>query len=506
MLDRYNNLNTAESKEWDGCCTAFSWRRFLHFAGPSLLMSAAFVDPGNLEGDLQVGKESGYRLMWLMMTSTILGFIIQMLAAKLGVVTGRHLAEVCRAEYPPLPRYLLWLMMEIAIICSDMQEVIGSAIAINLLSHNYIKPDVGVIITAVTSFLLLYLDTLGPRVLEGFFGVLISTIAVAFIVLFCEAGVNGWEIVKGFVIPRIHGDAMSEAVGLVGSLIMPHNIYLHSAVVLSRSIDRTLDSKKAEALFYFGMEVAITLMVTVFINMCLIAVFATTYYEKPYRDVGLKQAGIDLGNIYGPLMKYVWAIGLIGSGQASVMAGGYAGQFVMMGFLDLKVSTWLRLLLSRSIAIVPTFIVAYKYTGDSLDSLNEKLNILQAVQIPFALVPVLVMTSRRRIMGPFANSFMTKSVCWLVSAAIFGINFKSFYDTLLEIFRHRSIAVRIICVIGIIFYIGFIIYLLVEPFASRRRPDISSERLLSHEDQNNNDGAINPELDDAEGFCNPYML
>lgn len=447
-------------------------------------MSAAFVDPGNLEGDLQVGVVAKYNLLWLMLTSTILAFVIQMLAAKLGVVTERHLAEVCREEYPWFARHLLWLMMELAIIGSDIQEVVGSAIAINLLTQGIVPLWGGAILTTLTSFLLLYLDNLGPRVLEGFFALLITIMTVAFVVLYYVADIPAPEVLKGLFVPTIPEGTVNAAVGLVGALIMPHNIYLHSAVVLSRDIDRTSATGKKEAMFYFGIEVAFTLMITVVINLCVISVFASAFYGSTVEDIGLMNAGIYLGRKFGPEMVFVWALGLIGSGQSSVMAGGYAGQFVMDGFLNLKVPLWLRLLVSRSMAIVPTLLVAIMYRAAwQLDVLNQWLNVLQAVQIPFALIPVLVLTGNKRIMGAFANSPVTNIVCWAIGLAILGINFSSVFQIVIQDkFMEQSLPVSTAGTVLTSLYFSFVLYLIVEPFFPKRKPEPVREPLLPTHD------------------------
>lgn len=466
------------SERMEGCLPArFSWRRLLHFAGPSLVMSAAFVDPGNLEGDLQVGVVAKYSLLWLMFTSTVLAFIIQMLAAKLGVVTDRHLAQVCREEYPWLPRYLLWLMMELAIIGSDIQEVIGSAIAINLLTGGFVPLWWGAILTAFTSFLLLYLSSLGPRVLEGFFGLLITTMTISFVVLYYVADVPAEEVLKGFI-PTIPKGTMTAAVGLVGALIMPHNIYLHSAVVLSRDVNRSSAASIREAMFYFGVEVAFTLMITVVINLCIISVFASAFSGSAFEDIGLMNAGRYLGNTFGPEMVYVWALGLIGSGQSSVMAGGYAGQYVMDGFLNLQVPLWQRLLVSRSIAIVPTLIVAVMYKAAwQLDVLNQWLNVVQAIQIPFALIPVLVLTGSKRIMGKFANSMPTNIVCWTAGLTILGINFSSVFQDVVKEYVQMPLVLSMGGTALTALYISFVLYLIAEPFLPRRDGDSKREFL-----------------------------
>eukprot|EP00892_Ulva_mutabilis_P003688 jgi/Ulvmu1/1691/UM116_0002.1 len=380
----------------------FSWQRLFMFAGPGLLMSIAYIDPGNLESDLQTGFRAGYRLGWIVLWSTVLGFIVQLLAMRLGIVTGKHLAEHCRNVYPMFPRIVLWLMTEVAIIGSDIQEVIGSAIAIQLLSNGALPLWVGVLVTGVDTFFLLYLERFGVRKLEAFFATLVAIMTVSFGVMYFKAECPTDEVIIGTVVPRIRWAHMDIAVGIVGALVMPHNIFLHSALVQSRKIDVSAAGAKHEAIVYNAIESAASLAVTVVINLSLMSVFASGFYgESSIPEVGLSTAGRHLGDRFGPAMKYIWAIGLFAAGQSSTMTGTYTGQFVMSGFMEMHVSAWLRACITRSVALVPTLAVAIAYAGtNEMDTLNQGLNVLQSVQLPFALIPVLYMSTRADVMGP----------------------------------------------------------------------------------------------------------
>ncbi|KAJ7375500.1 hypothetical protein OS493_002274 [Desmophyllum pertusum] len=266
----------------------FSLRRLWAFTGPGFLMSIAYLDPGNIESDLQSGAVAKFKLLWILMCSTFMGLLMQRLSLRLGTVTGKHLAEMCNEKYPKIPRIILWIMVEIAIIGSDMQEVIGTAIAFNLLSNGKIPLYAGVLITITDTFIFLFLDKYGLRKLEAFFAVLITVMAVSFGYEYIEVSPNQGEVVKGLFVPWCEGcDSASilQAVGIVGAVIMPHNMYLHSALVKSRDVDRNNPKAVKEANMYYFIESAIALFVSLIINIFVVAVFAEAFYGKTYSDV-----------------------------------------------------------------------------------------------------------------------------------------------------------------------------------------------------------------------------
>eukprot|EP00116_Pleurobrachia_bachei_P004269 sb/3464531/ len=404
-----------------GAESKFSWRKLWAFTGPGFLMSIAYLDPGNVESDLQAGAAAEYKLLWVLLLSTIVGLLLQRLSARLGVVTGKHLAEVCRDEYPGKARIPLWIMVEIAIIGSDMQEVIGTAIAYLLLSNGRIPLYVGTLITVCDTFLFLLLDKYGLRKLEAFFGFLICVMAISFGTEFAIAAPDASKLALGLVVPWCKGCNMfviKQAVGIVGAVIMPHNLYLHSALVRSRDIDRKRRDKVREANMYYFIESAIALGASFLVNMCVVAVFAQGYFPKTEAteeckastwtdmnttegDINLQSAGVFLGNCYGKIAGVIWALGLLAAGQSSTMTGTYSGQFVMEGFLLLKWPRWLRVLVTRVIAIGPTLSLAL-ISGANFSGWNEMLNVLQSLQLPFALIPILTFTGSYRIMGEFA--------------------------------------------------------------------------------------------------------
>eukprot|EP01135_Chromosphaera_perkinsii_P012084 Nk52_evm22s2579 gene=Nk52_evmTU22s2579 len=448
----YDKLVEIPDEECEGN-QFFSFRKFARYSGPGFLMSIAYLDPGNIESDLQSGARAGFELLWVLLCATVVGLVLQMMAAKLGIVTGRHLAEHCRERYTGYSRYILWIMTEIAIIGSDIQEVVGSAIAINILSVGYIPLWGGVLITAADTFTFLFLETYGIRKLEFFFITLIAIMAISFGIQYIIAAPNQVEVLKGIFVPRVASSHTTQAVGIIGAVIMPHNIYLHSALVQSRKIDRSAPKKVYEAIFYYWVESSLALLVSFVINLFVVSVFADAFYGTPGADdIGLASAGDKLGEKYGEYAKYVYACGIFAAGQSSTMTGTYVGQFVMQGFLNLRIEAWKRVLITRCVAIVPAITVAVT-AEDVMDTLGEYLNVLQSIQLPFALVPVLLLTSSTSTMGQYVNKKVLQAFITFFAVVLIFVNV---YLVLTDGVLPKELYMYIIlCVVGI-FYFGFI--------------------------------------------------
>ncbi|XP_042356438.1 natural resistance-associated macrophage protein 2-like isoform X2 [Plectropomus leopardus] len=461
----------------------FSFRKLWAFTGPGFLMSIAYLDPGNIESDLQSGAKAGFKLLWVLLGATIIGLLLQRLAARLGVVTGMHLAEVCNRQYPTVPRIVLWLMVELAIIGSDMQEVIGCAIALNLLSVGRIPLWAGVLITITDTFVFLFLDKYGLRKLEAFFGFLITVMALSFGYEYVLVKPDQAEVLKGMFIPYCADCGpvqLEQAVGIVGAVIMPHNIYLHSALVKSRDIDRKNKKEVKEANKYFFIESTVALFVSFLINVFVVAVFAEAFYNKtnmevnavcnktgsPHTDlfplnngtleVDIYKGGVVLGCFFGPAALYIWAIGILAAGQSSTMTGTYSGQFVMEGFLNLRWSRFARVLLTRSIAITPTLLVAIFQDVQHLTGMNDFLNVLQSMQLPFALIPILTFTSLTSIMNDFANGMVWKISGGIVILVVCAINM---YFVVVYVTALNSVLFYVFAALLSIAYLCFVGYL-----------------------------------------------
>uniref|UniRef100_A0A8C1RXR6 Solute carrier family 11 member 2 n=1 Tax=Cyprinus carpio TaxID=7962 RepID=A0A8C1RXR6_CYPCA len=462
----------------------FSFRKLWAFTGPGFLMSIAYLDPGNIESDLQSGAIAGFKLLWVLLVATIIGLLLQRLAARLGVVTGMHLAEVCNRHYPTVPRIILWLMVELAIIGSDMQEVIGCAIAFNLLSVGRIPLWAGVLITIFDTFVFLFLDKYGLRKLEAFFGFLITIMALSFGYEYVRVAPDQVEVLKGMFVPYCSGCGaaqLEQAVGIVGAVIMPHNIYLHSALVKSRDINRGNKKEVKEANKYYFIESSIALFISFLINVFVVAVFAEAFYGKTNMEVGQKcnesgsphsdlfpannqtlevdiyKGGVVLGCFFGPAALYIWAVGILAAGQSSTMTGTYSGQFVMEGFLNLRWSRFARVLLTRSIAILPTLLVAVFEDVQHLTGMNDFLNVLQSMQLPFALIPILTFTSLTSLMNDFANGLMWKISGGLLILGVCAINI---YFVVVYVFALNNTILYVFSAILSFAYLSFILYLM----------------------------------------------
>lgn len=406
-----------------------SWfSRLLAFTGPGWLMSIAYVDPGNLEADLQCGAQFGYKLLWALLSATVVGLAMQLVAARLGCATRMHLAEHCRKYYAPGTRIALWLVTELAIVGSDIQEVIGSAIGLQLLFG--MPLSAGVIVTATTAFGFLFLERLGTRPLELFFGALILILALSMGRLFVMISPSYQSVVDGLLIPSMPPSAMQQVVGMVGCVIMPHNLFLHSALVQSRVVE---EGQEEEAMVFFSIESAAAITVSLMINTFVVSIFAKGFFGAVDADqIGLANAGGYLGAAFGDPLKVIWALGLVAAGQSSTMTGAYAGQWVMQGYLQLTVAPWKRAVITRSIALVPTLSVAVYFGGGNhrLDVLNSSLNILQSLVLPFAVIPLLSFAGSTAIMGRMALSCCHLTACWIATSLIMLANVYLFFDAL----------------------------------------------------------------------------
>ncbi|KAJ2040617.1 hypothetical protein GGI01_001434 [Coemansia sp. RSA 376] len=415
------------------CEDMFSFRKLLRFAGPGFAMSIAYVDPGNICSDLHCGAVAGYKLIWLLFLTHAIGLYIQTLSARIGIVTGKNLAQHCRQKYSRGIRIPLWLICELAIIGSDIQEAIGTAIALYLLFG--IEIWVGILIAALLSYVILGIQRFGARKVEALFVAMIAVMCACFGVEVLMAKPDVAKIIDGLLVPRIPANATVQAVGIVGAVIMPHNLFLHSALVGTRRIKRGEDVRKAsirEANFYTTIESAVALLFSFIINATILIVFADIYSMDRGNSAigtvveehlpGLIEAAELLRGAFGNIGPLLWAIGLLSSGQSSTATGTMAGQYLMEGMMRMRVSPWLRLFISRSISLVPTILIGVLATS-YLDQLDEWLNVLQSLALPFALIPTLKLAQSHVIMtSDFATSKYWRAFGWATAAAIIALN------------------------------------------------------------------------------------
>ena len=401
------------------------WRRLLGFLGPGFLISVGYMDPGNWATDIAGGSQFGYTLLSVIMISNLMAVLLQSLSLKLGVATERDLAQLCRESYGRWASFGLWVGAEIAIAACDLAEVIGSAIALNLLFH--IPLFYGVLITGLDVLLILLLQRWGFRWVEALVITLIGTIIAMFGVQLVLSKPEYWPAFKNLFIPSpsiiTNPDMLYIAIGMLGATVMPHNLYLHSSIVQSRNYKRTPEGKR-EAIFMANVDSALALTLALFVNAAIVVVAAAVFNRSGHFEVAAIQ---DAYKLLSPLVGAAWAstlfaIALLASGQNSSITGTLAGQVVMEGFIHLKLSPWLRRLITRSLAIIPTIIVV-AITGEQG---TEKLLILSQVilslQLSFAVVPLVLFTSSRKKMGEFVNAPWLQGLAWVVAVLIAGLN------------------------------------------------------------------------------------
>jgi manganese transport protein len=401
------------------------WRRLLGFMGPGFLISVGYMDPGNWATDIAGGSRFGYTLLYVIMVSNLMAILLQSLSLKLGVATERDLAQLCHQSYGPRVSYALWVGAEIAIAACDLAEVIGSAIALNLLFH--IPLFYGVLITGLDVLLILVIQRWGFRYVEALVITLIGTMVALFGVQMFLSRPEYWPVLKNLFIPSpsivTNPDMLYIAIGILGATVMPHNLYLHSSIVQSRRYKRTPEGKR-EAIHMANIDSALALTIALFVNAAILIVAAAVFNRSGHFEVAAIQ---DAYKLLSPLLgvagaSTLFAVALLASGQNSSITGTLAGQVVMEGFIHLKLSPWLRRLITRSLAIIPTILVV-AITGERG---TEKLLILSQVilslQLSFAVIPLVLFTGDRKMMGEFVNGRGLQMLAWFVAVLIAGLN------------------------------------------------------------------------------------
>lgn len=399
------------------------WRKILAFAGPGYLVAVGYMDPGNWATDLAGGSQFGYTLLTVILISNLMAILLQGLSSKLGIVTGRDLAQACRDHYSKPVSYFLWVICELAIAACDLAEVIGSAIALNLLFG--IPLPLGIGITALDVLIVLYLQNKGFRVLEALVITLIATVGLCFLfeIIISHPPIGG--VLRGFLPTKqvIANPAMLYvAVGILGATVMPHNLYLHSSIVQTRKYDETREGRKEAVKFAF-IDSTIALSFALFINAAILIVAAATFHTSGHHEVAeIQDAYKLLTPLLGAGASTMFALALLASGQNSTLTGTLAGQIVMEGFLNIRLRPWVRRLITRSIAIVPAAIVAILYGESGTAKLLVFSQVILSMQLSFAVFPLVKFTSDKVKMGEFANAAWLKALAYLVASVIAGLN------------------------------------------------------------------------------------
>ena len=399
-------------------------RKFFAFAGPGYLIAVGYMDPGNWATDLAGGSAFGYTLLSVILLSNLMAVLLQGLSAKLGIVTGRDLAQACRDHYSRPVSLLLWVICELAIAACDLAEVIGAAIALNLLFGIPIAWGVG--ITAVDVLIVLLLQNKGFRWIEAIVIVLVGSIGIGFIYEIVVSTPDLGGVVRGFVpTPEIVTNPLMLyiAMGILGATVMPHNLYLHSSIVQTRTYELTPEGKR-EAVRYAFLDSTIALTFALFINAAILIVAAATFHTRGRTDVAEIQQAFEL---LTPLLgagaaSVVFALALLASGQSSTLTGTLAGQIVMEGFLNIRLKPWLRRLITRMIAIVPAAIVAILYGESGTAKLLVLSQVILSMQLSFAVIPLVMFTSDRTKMGTMVNGRALTIAAWVVASFIAALN------------------------------------------------------------------------------------
>jgi manganese transport protein len=399
------------------------WRKALAFAGPGLLVAVGYMDPGNWATDLAAGARYGYALLSVVLLSNLMAILLQHLALKLGVVTGRDLAQACRDHYSRPAALFLWVLCEIAIAACDLAEVLGSAIALNLLFH--IPLLLGVLLTAADVLVILYMQHRGFRTVEALVGGLILLVGACFAYELVVSHPQ-WLAVAAGLRPRLeilsHPGMLYIAIGILGATVMPHNLYLHSSIVQTRAFERS-DAGKQMAVRYGTLDSTVALLGALFINGAILVLSAAAFHGTAHQSVA------DIGDAYkllrpvvGTLASVLFGVALLASGQNSTLTGTMAGQIVMEGFLDFRMLPWLRRMITRLAAIVPAALVVALAGERGMGELLILSQVILSLQLSFATVPLVLFTSDKRKLGRFANVPWLRASAWTITGAIAVLN------------------------------------------------------------------------------------
>ncbi len=400
------------------------WRKLLAFAGPGFLVAVGYMDPGNWATDLAGGAKFGYALLSVILLSNFFAMLLQHLSLKLGIVTGRDLAQICRDQYSKKTAIFLWLMAEIMIMACDLAEVLGSAIALNLLFG--IPILWGVIITALDVFIILLLQNKGFRYIEAVVVTLISTITLSFLAELVMSSPDLFPLLQGFIPTTqlvFNPEMLYIAIGILGATVMPHNLYLHSAIVQTRNYEENEEGKR-EAIKFSTIDSTFALTIALFVNASILIVSAAVFHFSGNNGVAeIEEAYKLLTPLLGTsVASTLFAVALLASGQNATITGTLAGQIIMEGFINLRLKPWLRRMITRLMAIIPAVIFIAAYGDRSVTDLLIFSQVVLSIQLPFAIFPLVSMTSSKKIMGNFVNSSLVKFLSWFITILIASLN------------------------------------------------------------------------------------
>ena len=461
LADVHNSIDPGTKKS--------PWRRVAAFFGPAYLIAVGYMDPGNWATDLQGGSAYGYTLIWVLVMSNVMALLLQSLASRLGIVRGRDLAQCNREVYPKTVNFVLYLLAEIAIAACDLAEVLGMAIGLQLLLH--IPLIWGVLITLLDTFLLLYLQRLGMRKMEAFIIALVGIIGVSFLIELFFAQPSGMGIISGLV-PRIPDTAaLYIAIGIIGATVMPHNLYLHSALVQTRKVKRDPISIR-KAIRFNAIDSGIALNLALFVNAAILILAARVFHQSGMHNVAqLKDAHMLLGNMLGnKWASHLFAFALIAAGQSSTVTGTLAGQIIMEGYLSLRINPWARRLLTRLLAVGPAVLVILIAGEGEVDAMLVFSQVLLSVQLSFAVIPLIHFVSDKHRMNGFHIKPMMMFFSWVVAIVILGLNGWLVFQGLIDwLHGPGMLYLKIPVIVLTLGLLGLLVYVIIYPLRVRRK-------------------------------------
>ncbi len=442
------------------------WRKILSFLGPAYLVSVGYMDPGNWATDLAGGSKYGYALIWVLLMSNLMALLLQGLSARLGIVRGRDLAQANRETYPRAINFILYILAEVAIAACDLAEVLGMALGIQLLTGLPLVWGVG--FTVLDTFLLLYLQKLGIRKMEAFIIALVAIIFVAFFIQIFIAQPILADVVKG-VVPSIPDKyAKYIIIGIIGATVMPHNLYLHSALVQSRKINRTVEGIN-EAIKFNRIDTTIALNLAFFVNAGILILAGAIFYNSGNAEVAtIKEAHKLLPSFLGNAAPILFAIALIAAGQSSTITGTLAGQIIMEGYLSIRISPTLRRLVTRLVAIIPALIVFLIYGESKLEDLLIGSQVILSLQLAFAIIPLIYFVSDKKKMGIFAIKPIQQIAAIIIAIVLVYLNIDMIVDKVIPLFKENQLVPKILISAASIFFAGILFYISIFPFLQKK--------------------------------------
>ncbi|HRD56764.1 MAG TPA: Nramp family divalent metal transporter [Ferruginibacter sp.] len=455
------------------------WRRLFSFLGPAYLVSVGYMDPGNWATDLAGGSQFGYSLIWVLLMSNIMALLLQSLSSRLGIVRGLDLAQANRATYSKPVNFILYLLAEVAIAATDLAEVLGMAIGIQLLTG---MPLIwGVSITVLDTFLLLYLQKLGMRKMEAFIITLVAFIAVCFLVQIIMAKPEAAEIAKGFVPSLPNDDALYIAIGIIGATVMPHNLYLHSALVQTRKIEKSTASIK-QALKYNFVDTAVALNVAFLVNAAILILAASVFFKSGNTHVAeIQEAYKLLPGFLGDTAPILFALALIAAGQSSTVTGTLAGQIVMEGYLSLRLNPILRRLVTRLIAIIPAIIVILIYGEQEVNSLLVMSQVVLSLQLGYAIIPLIHFVSDKKTMGEFAIKPFVRIAAWLIASILVFLNLKMLLNEVMPILQGTDFWPKALVIGAGLFFGAILFYIILHPYIAKIKQQKDTDISMHNE-------------------------